>query len=86
MNEDAVLKEVRVGEQDVLSFLKPDTLWGALIYLVLFVLLASIVSRVFRAAVHASMTPETIPIMGQCLCNIAQGCERYCTDRRMAAW
>jgi small conductance mechanosensitive channel len=56
MNEDAVLKEVRVGEQDVLSFLKPDTLWGALIYLVLFVLMALIVSRVFRAAVHASMT------------------------------
>jgi small conductance mechanosensitive channel len=56
MNQETVLKEVRVGEQDVLSFLKPDTLWGALIYLVLFVLLALIVSRVFRAAVHASMT------------------------------
>jgi small conductance mechanosensitive channel len=56
MNEDAVLKEVRIGEQDVLSFLKPDTLWGALIYLGLFVLMALVVSRVFRAAVHASMT------------------------------
>jgi small-conductance mechanosensitive channel len=56
MNDDTVLKEVRVGEHDVLSFLKPDTLWGALIYLGLFVLLASIVSRVVRAAIHASMT------------------------------
>ncbi len=55
MNED-VLKEVRVGEHEVLSFLKPDTLWGALIYLILFVLMALIVSRVFRAAVNASMT------------------------------
>src|ERR1700732_4262406 len=56
MNQETVLKEVRIGEQDVLSFLKPDTLWGALIYLGLFVLMALVVSRVFRAAVHASMT------------------------------
>lgn len=56
MNDDTVLKEVRVGEHDVLSFLKPDTLWGALIYLILFVLTALIVSRVFRATVNASMT------------------------------
>jgi small-conductance mechanosensitive channel len=56
MNEDDALKDIRVGEHDVLSFLKPDTLWGALIYLVLFVLLGLIVTRVFRAAIHASMT------------------------------
>jgi small-conductance mechanosensitive channel len=56
MNDDVALKEIRVGEHDVLSFLKPDTLWGALIYLVLFVLLGLIVTRVFRAAIHASMT------------------------------
>jgi small-conductance mechanosensitive channel len=55
MNEAGVIKEVEVGEHDILSFLRPDSLWGALIYLVVFVLLASLVSRVFRAAVHASM-------------------------------
>jgi small-conductance mechanosensitive channel len=56
MNESGVIKEVQVGEHDILSFLKPDSLWGALIYLVIFVLLASLVSRVFRAAVHGAMT------------------------------
>ncbi|MDP9090484.1 MAG: mechanosensitive ion channel family protein [Pseudomonadota bacterium] len=56
MNDVPVLQEVRIGEHDVLSFLKPDTLGGALIYLILFVLMALIMSRVFRAAVHASMT------------------------------
>src|SRR5882762_7202076 len=56
MNESGVIKEVQLGEHDILSFLKPDSLWGALIYLVIFVLLASLVSRVFRAAVHGSMT------------------------------
>jgi small conductance mechanosensitive channel len=56
MSEAGVIKDVEVGEHDILSFLKPDSLWGALIYLVIFVLLASLVSRVFRAAVHGSMT------------------------------
>ncbi len=56
MNEAGVIKQVEVGEHDILSFLKPDSLWGALIYLVIFVLLASLVSRGFRAAVHGSMT------------------------------
>jgi small-conductance mechanosensitive channel len=50
-----VIKDVTVGERDILSFLKPDSLWGALIYLVVFVLLALLVSRLLRAAVHASM-------------------------------
>jgi small-conductance mechanosensitive channel len=51
-----VIKDVKLGEHDILTFLKPDSLWGALIYLVVFVLLALLVSRLFRAAVHASMT------------------------------
>jgi small-conductance mechanosensitive channel len=56
MSDDEVIKDVRLGEHDLLSFLKPDSLWGALIYLVIFVLIASLVSRALRAAVHVSMT------------------------------
>jgi small conductance mechanosensitive channel len=43
-------------EHDVLSFVRPDTLWGALAYLVIFVVLAMILSKALRAAVHAAMT------------------------------
>jgi small conductance mechanosensitive channel len=56
MNDTGVIKDVRVGEHEILSFLRPDSLWGALIYLVFFVLLASLLSRIVRAALHASMT------------------------------
>jgi small-conductance mechanosensitive channel len=56
MSDDEVIKDVRLGEHDLLSFLKPDSLWGALIYLVIFVLIALLVSRALRAAVHVSMT------------------------------
>jgi small conductance mechanosensitive channel len=51
-----VIQDVKTGEHDILTFLKPDSLWGALIYLAVFVLLALLVSRLLRAAVHASMT------------------------------
>jgi small conductance mechanosensitive channel len=50
------MNEIKVGEQDLLSVLKPDTLWGALVYLLLFALIGSLASRGFRAAVHAAMT------------------------------
>jgi small-conductance mechanosensitive channel len=43
-------------EHDVLSFVRPDTLWGALAYLAIFVILAMILSKALRAAVHAAMT------------------------------
>jgi small-conductance mechanosensitive channel len=58
MNDADVIKDVRIGEHDLLSFLKPDSLWGALIYFVIFVLIAALVSRILRAAVHASMTRQ----------------------------
>lgn len=48
--------DLRIGEHDLLSLVRPDTLIGALAYLVIFVLFASILTRVWRAAVHASMT------------------------------
>jgi small conductance mechanosensitive channel len=50
------MSELDIGERDVLRFLRPDTLLGALAYLVLFVLLAMLASRALRTAVHASMT------------------------------
>jgi small conductance mechanosensitive channel len=58
MNDSGVLKDVKIGEHDVLSFLKPDSLWGAIIYLVIFVVIALLFSRILRAAVHASMTRQ----------------------------
>jgi small conductance mechanosensitive channel len=56
MNDAGVIKDVQLGEHDILSFLRPDSLWGALIYFVVFVLLALLLSRILRAGVHASMT------------------------------
>jgi small conductance mechanosensitive channel len=52
------MNELKVGEHDVLSFLKPDTLLGALVYLVVFLLVATIVSRTLRSVVHAAMTRQ----------------------------
>jgi len=48
--------DITVGEHDVLSFIRPDTLIGALAYFVIFVVMALILSRVLRSAVHAAMT------------------------------
>jgi small-conductance mechanosensitive channel len=48
--------EIRVGEHDLLSWVKPDTLFGALAYLVIFVLIAVLLSRGLRSAVHTAMT------------------------------
>jgi small conductance mechanosensitive channel len=50
------MNDLKAGEHDVLSFLKPDTLLGALIYLLVFVLVALILSRTLRTLVHAAMT------------------------------
>jgi len=49
------MHDIQVGEQDLLKYLRPDTLWGALGYLVLFVIVAWLLSRTLRAAVHAAM-------------------------------
>lgn len=47
---------LKVGETEILSFLNPDSVIGALIYLVLVVTVASILSRVQRRVLHAAMT------------------------------
>jgi len=49
------MNHLKIGEYDLLSILKPDSLFGALIYFVLFVVLAVMLSRGLRAAVHAAM-------------------------------
>ncbi len=48
--------DIKAGEHDLLSFISPDTLIGALTYLVIFVALALTLSRVVRSAVHAATT------------------------------
>jgi small conductance mechanosensitive channel len=50
------MNDLKVGEHDVLSFLKPDTLLGALVYLVVSLLMALILARTLRTLVHAAMT------------------------------
>lgn len=50
------MNELKAGEHDVLSFIRPDTLIGALAYLAIFIVAALVLSRTLRAAVHASMT------------------------------
>jgi small conductance mechanosensitive channel len=50
------MTELQVGEHDLLSFLKPDTFIGALAYLLIAVIVAMILSRTLRLAVHAAMT------------------------------
>jgi len=52
------MNELKVGEHDLLSFLKPDTFIGAFGYFVIFVIMAMILSRTLRTAVHAAMTRE----------------------------
>jgi small-conductance mechanosensitive channel len=50
------MHELKVGELDLLHTFRPDTLIGALVYLVLFLSAAALLSRAIRAAVHATMT------------------------------
>jgi hypothetical protein len=49
------MKELTLGEHDMLAFLSPDNLFGALIYLALFIICAALLSRGLRLAVHAAM-------------------------------
>jgi small conductance mechanosensitive channel len=47
---------LKAGEQDLVSYVNPDSLLGALAYLALFLAVALLLSRALRAAVHATMT------------------------------
>ncbi|MFI4868645.1 MAG: mechanosensitive ion channel family protein [Steroidobacterales bacterium] len=50
------MNELQIGEHDVLSTLRPDSLIGALVYLAVFVIVAMMLSRGLRTAVHAALT------------------------------
>src|SRR6204780_2167494 len=50
------MNEVQVGEHDIMSLISPSSLIGALAYFLLFVILAYVLSRLLRTAVHAAMT------------------------------
>jgi small conductance mechanosensitive channel len=50
--------ELKVGEHDLFSWVRPDTLLGAIVYLVIFAAVATLLSRGLRGAVHAAMTRE----------------------------
>jgi small-conductance mechanosensitive channel len=52
------MSDLKLGEHDLLTWVKPDTLLGAIVYLVIFVLVAALLSRGLRSAVHAAMTRE----------------------------
>lgn len=50
--------DLKVGEHDLLSWVQPDTLFGAIVYLVVFAAIAALLSRGLRSAVHAAMTRQ----------------------------
>lgn len=50
------MKDLKIGEHELLTYLHPDTLIGALVYLLLFVLLAMVLSRLLRSAVQAAVS------------------------------
>jgi small-conductance mechanosensitive channel len=50
------MSELKLGEHDLLSWVRPDSLLGAVLYLALFVAAAVISSKALRTAVHAAMT------------------------------
>jgi small-conductance mechanosensitive channel len=49
------MKDLQAGEHDLLHYLQPDSPWGALGYLVLFMIVAWALARALRVAVNASM-------------------------------
>jgi len=54
--ELATISDLKLGDHDLLTWVRPDTLLGALVYLVIFVAAAMIISKTLRTAVHAAMT------------------------------
>jgi small conductance mechanosensitive channel len=49
------MHDLKIGERDLFGMLSPDSLIGAAVYLVIFVLLALLISRGLRMAVHSAM-------------------------------
>jgi len=49
------VQDLKIGEHDLLSTLRPDTLVGALVYFGVFVVAAALLSRALRAAVRTAV-------------------------------
>lgn len=52
------MHDLTVGEHELLAWVQPDTLLGAIVYLVIFAAFATLLSRGLRGAVHAAMTRQ----------------------------
>jgi small conductance mechanosensitive channel len=52
------MNDLRTGEHDLLHFVSPDSLIGAIAYFLIFVIIALVLSRLLRSAVHAAMTRQ----------------------------
>ena len=52
------MHDVRIGELDLLSVLRPDSFAGACVYLLVFIVLALALSRGLRLAVHSALTRQ----------------------------
>lgn len=53
------MRDLTIGWDDIMQHLHPDTLIGALLYLVLFVLIAQLLSRALRVAVGGTLLRHT---------------------------
>jgi small-conductance mechanosensitive channel len=54
----AVMHELRTGETDILAIFKPDSLVGAALYLLLFMVLALLLARALRVAMRSGLTRQ----------------------------
>jgi small-conductance mechanosensitive channel len=49
------MNEIHVGEHDLLGYLSPDSLWGAVAYFLIFVLVALLLTRLLRTVVQTAL-------------------------------
>jgi len=52
------MHDLKIAADDVMSYLSPDGILGAAVYLVLFVVAALVLARMVRAAVHGAMARQ----------------------------
>jgi len=52
------MRDLHIGELDLLAMVKPDSFIGALLYLLIFVFIALLIGRLLRAALHAAVTRQ----------------------------
>ena len=52
------MNDLKIGEHDLLSDVRPDSFIGAGVYLFIFIVLALLLSRLLRLAVHSALTRQ----------------------------